>query len=95
MKQPVYIEVNAGVRYWEDATINGKEDTDGALTPFRKGNDWCPVIRLHDGMVIDWPIGTTADVHFKVCDDGEYWLLDEACQRIGKWAGYYVPDAFL
>jgi hypothetical protein len=24
-----YIEVRAQVRYWEDATINGTEDTDG------------------------------------------------------------------
>lgn len=93
--QPEYIEVEAGVRYWEDATINGQEDTNGTLTPFRKGNDWCPVIRLSDGVIMDWPSGTTADVHFKVCDDGEYWLLDAQHQRIAKWAGYYVPDDFL
>lgn len=92
---PLYIEVSAGVRYWEDATINDQEDINGTLTPFRKGNDWCPVIRLSDGMVMDWPAGMTANIHFKVCDDGEYWLLDEQRQRIAKWAGYYVPNYFL
>ena len=90
-----YIEVSAEVRYWEDAAINGIEDTDGTLTPFRKGNSWCPVIRLTDGMVMDWPAGLTADIHFKVCDAGEYWLLDKSRNRIGKWAGYYVPNDFL
>lgn len=91
----VYIEVSADVRYWEDATINGKEDTDGTLTPFIKGDSWCPVIRLTDGRVMDWPTGMVADIHFKVCDAGEYWLLDENRQRIAKWAGYYVPSEFL
>lgn len=95
MSEPVYIEVSAGVRYWEDATISGKEDADGTLTPLRNGENWCPVIRLSDGMVMDWPAGTTADVHFKVCDAGEYWLLDERRKRVGKWAGYYVPNEFL
>ena len=90
-----YIEVSAEVRYWEDATINGTEDTDGTLTPLKRGELWCPVIRLADGQVMDWPTGTTANIHFKVCDEGEYWLLDEAKKRIAKWGGYYVPDEIL
>lgn len=90
-----YIEVDAGVRYWEDAIINGVEDADGSLTPLRKGDRWCPVIRLDDGVVMDWPTGTVADIHFKVCDDGEYWLLDAERKRIAKWTGFYVPDDFL
>jgi hypothetical protein len=93
--QATYIEVSACVRYWEDATINGATDTDGTLTPMRKGDNWEPVIRLADGMVMDWPQGTTADVHFKVCDAGEYWLLDDERKRVAKWAGFYVPDDFL
>ena len=80
--QATYVEVSAGVRYWEDATINGTTDTDGKLTPLRKGDNWEPVIRLADGMVMDWPQGTTADVHFKVCDAGEYWLLDDERKRV-------------
>lgn len=93
--QAKYIEVSAGVRYWEDASVNGAEDTDGALIPFRKGDIWAPVIRLADGLVMDWPQGTTADIHYKVCDAGEYWLLDDERKRIAKWGGFYVPGAFL
>jgi len=95
MKDAKYIEVSAEVRYWEDATINGEEDTNGTLTPFKRANVWSPVIRLLDGQVIDWPQGTVADIHFKVCDAGEYWLLDADKNRIAKWGGYYVPDDFL
>ncbi len=93
--QATYIEVSAEVRYWEDAKINGVEDENGTLTPFRSGNLWCPVIRLEDGTVMDWPAGMVADFHFKVCDAGQYWLLDDSRKRVAQWAGYYVPDEFL
>ena len=87
-----YIEVSASVRYWEDANVNGFSDTDGTLIPHRKGDRWAPVIRLADGMVMDWPLGVIADVHYKVCDEGEYWLLDEDRKRVAKWKSSYVPD---
>lgn len=89
-----YIEVSAQVRYWEYATINGVEDTNATML-FRCGDLWKPVIRLSDGHVMDWPEGMTADIHYKVCDAGEYWLQDETGKRIAKWAGYYVPNGFL
>lgn len=92
---PTYIEVSAGVRYWEDTTVNGTEDTDGTLIPMRKGGCWAPVIRLADGMVMGWPEGTQADINYKVCDQGEYWLLNEAQKCVAKWNGYYVPNDFL
>jgi len=87
-----YIEVSAEVRYWEDATVNGQEDTDGALIPFKVGAVWTPVIRIADGVVMNWPQGTEASIHYKVCDAGEYWLLDADKKHIAKASGYYVPD---
>jgi hypothetical protein len=95
MSKHTYIEVSAQVRYWEDATINGEDDADGTLTPFRRGELWCPVIRLADGLVMDWPAGMEAEFHFKVCDAGEYFLLDDSRRRVAKWAGHYVPEDFL
>lgn len=92
---PVFLEVAANVRYWDDATINGQAEESGANVPFKNGETWAPVIRLADGVIENWPTGTIADIHFKVCDAGEYWLLDEAKKRIAKWGGYYVPDDFL
>lgn len=89
------IEVCAEVRYWEDARVNGADDNDGTLIPFRIGSLWKPLIRLADGYIIGWPEGTTASIHYKVADQGEYWLTDESQERIAKWKGDYVPDEFL
>jgi hypothetical protein len=93
--QATYIEVSAEVRYWEDAEVNGVEDNGGTLIPFRTRDCWTPVIRLSDGQVTGWPQGTTADIHYKVCDAGEYWLLNDKRERVAKWAGFYVPGDFL
>ena len=90
-----YIEVSAEVRYWDDAEINGVSRQDGSTVPFKQESLWRPTIRLADGQVMEWPEGTTADIHFKVCDQGEYWLLDEDRNRVAKWRGHYVPDDFL
>lgn len=85
-----YLKVDAGVRYWDDATINGKEDTNGDLTPLRAGNRWVIVIDVETGIIKNWPKGTIADVHFKVCDDGIYHLIDENWNTIIIKEGY-VP----
>ena len=89
-----FVEVQADVRYWEDGEINGEEDTEGKI-PLRCNDSWCPVIALVDGQIQDWPSGVTARVHYKVCDAGEYWLLNEEGKRIAKWKGSYVPDKIL
>ena len=93
--QATYLEVCATARFWEDATVNGVEDTDGTLMPMRENEHWRPVIRLADGALMNWPQGTTAHIYYKVCDEGEYWLLDDAQKRVAKWSDCYVPDAFL
>jgi hypothetical protein len=91
-KVPVaFIEVAADVRYWEDASVEGVADVNGDI-PLREGDTWKPVINLATGEVKGWPQGVTADVHYKVCDEGEYWLQDESGQRVAKWKGCYVPD---
>ncbi|MFA5630317.1 MAG: hypothetical protein WC997_02295 [Porticoccaceae bacterium] len=95
MKEATFIEVDADVRYWEDATVNGVEDIDGTLVPCRKGDAWAPTIRLADGYIKGWPEGTTASIYYKVCDQGLYWLLSEGGLRIAKWRGDYVPDNIL
>lgn len=90
MSEPTYLQAKCGVRYWEDASVNGVQDADGTLIPCHVGDDWRPLIELATGTVMDWPTGTTADVHYKVCDDGRYWLLDEKLDELRCIEGY-VP----
>jgi len=95
MKNATHLLVEAEVRYWEDATVNGVEDVDGSLIPFKRGDIWKPAIRLADGQIVNWPQGTKADIHYKVCDAGEYFLADDNLQKVAKYNDYYVPNDFL
>ncbi len=84
--------VEADVRYWEDATVNGVEDENGDLIPCKVGDTWKPIIDLDTGLITNWEKGKEANIHYKVCDAGEYWLQDENGEKIVKAKGYYVPD---
>lgn len=86
-----YLKAECGVRYWEDGTVNDTEDTDGSLIPCRERDAWCPIIDLNTGAIADWPEGTTADIHYKVCDDGRYSLLNED-RNVVKEIDGYVPS---
>jgi hypothetical protein len=91
---PARLIVAAGVRYWEDGQVNGIPDNDGTLIPLRSGDLWRPAIDLTTGKILCWPDGTVADVHYKVCEAGEYWLEDREWRR-AKWKGDYVPTDLL
>lgn len=84
------LHVHAGVRYWEDATVNGIEDTEGDKIPCREDDDWCPVIDIDTGIIKNWVKGVTAEIHYKVCDAGVYELMDTECEIIATEEGY-VP----
>lgn len=82
--------VEAGVRYWEDATVNDIEDKAGDLIPCRDGDYWKPIIDIETGVITNWTKGVVADIHYKVCDDGTYYLKDAKNKTILKKEGY-VP----
>ena len=95
INQPVDFEVvilraHMGVRYWEDGEINGESDVDGKLIPLRISDAWKIDIELSTGKVLNWPDGTTAKVHYKVADDGIYYLLGSDGAVIAERDGY-VP----
>lgn len=86
------LHVEAGVRYWEDATVNGVEDEAGDLIPFKDGDYWRPVIDINTGIILNWPLGTIADIHYKVCDDGSYFLKDAKGKTVLSIEDNYVPS---
>ena len=95
IKQEVEIKtlvVEAGVRYWEDGEVNGIEDTEGNLIPCRQGDCWCPHIDIDSGIITNWTKGTKANVHYKVCDSGNYFLNDENGAQILSIEDDYVPS---
>ena len=85
-----YLQADCAVRYWEDAKVDGVEDTDGTLIPCREGEDWRPLIDLDAGKIVNWKPGVKASIHYKVCDAGRYELLDEN-KNIVKSIDGYVP----
>jgi hypothetical protein len=86
------LKVRAGARYWEDATVNGVEDTEGNLIPCREGDDFCPIIDLETGVILNWEQGKTADIHYKVCDDGDYYVLDVNDEVVLHKEGYVIDS---
>lgn len=86
-----YLKASMGVRYWEDATLNGQPRFEEDDFPLRKFDTWNITIDLHTGHILNWPLGTDASVHFKVCDDGVYSLLDENMNEVVTKEGY-VPS---
>ena len=86
-----HLKTSIGARYWEDAKVNGVVDENGDLIPLRNGDYWCPTIEIETGIIQDWKIGTTANIHYKCCDDGEYWLVTDDNLEV-KMNGYYVPS---
>lgn len=85
-----YLNVSVGVRYWEDATVNGVDDVDCKI-PCVNGDRWEPIIEVDSGKIANWTQGVTAEIHYKICDDGTYTLIDGHGLKIISKDGY-VPD---
>ena len=63
-------------------------------TPMER-QDWCPVIDVNEGKVLDWPENFVLSTHFKVCDQGVYVYSnqDESQQIVSTDCDeYYVPN---
>ena len=93
------ILVDTYVRYWEDTDVNGQpDDADTPKIPCavkgEKGYRWMPIIDIETGQIRNWREGTTAKIHYKVCDEFECRIIDEkGGQRclIKDYEGY-VPE---
>lgn len=87
-----FLKADCGVRYWEDAEVNGVEDDENKPSmPFASKDSWCPIIDIEAGAIVDWPKGVTAETHYKVCDAGVYTLLDADRNEVKQIDGY-VPS---
>ena len=85
------VRCTMNVRYWEDADVNGVEDSEGDKIPLRKGDTWDITIDLESGIIENWTKGVTASVHYKVCDAGAYQLIDYDGNVMAE-RDHYVPS---
>ena len=84
--------VKAQPRYWEDAVIDGKNDTENGLyIPCKNGNIWNPHIDIDSGIITNWDKGVKANIHYKVADCCGYELLDNDGNIIIEFEDGYVP----
>ena len=90
-KEVSILSVSVEPRYWEDSTVNGIEDEGGLLIPCREEDLWCPEINLETGVILNWKQGIKANIHYKVCDAGEYILINKYGVPIKEIEGY-VPS---
>lgn len=91
MKTPRFLKISAVALDYDDAIVNGIECNSGDTIPFMVDNVWNPVVDIQSGMIVDWPSGVTAEFHFKVCDQGNYYLLDDDGCVIAERIDNYVP----
>lgn len=89
--------VEARIEHWEDTHVNSVADTNGQLIPCRKGPLWAPIIELGTGKILNWNeiTPTEARIHYKVRDEGSYFLSNQRLEKIAKWKDDYVPDHIL
>lgn len=84
--------VKAEPRYWEDAVIDGKDDTESGLyVPCKNGNIWNPHIDIDTGIITNWDKGVKANIHYKVADCCGYELLDSNDNVVISFEDGYVP----
>ena len=86
------LSVSIEDHYWEDAEVNGVEDTDGTLIPCRNGDKWEVDIDVDTGKILNWEQGKEAKIHYKVRDGGSYSLFDSNGTKRLRLDGCYVPD---
>ena len=93
------ILVSAYVMFWADGTVNGVEDDDDTpnMPCAVKGDNgyrWMPIIDIETGQIRNWREGTTAEIHYNVCDEFECRIIDEKGSEhcLIKDYGGYVPE---
>lgn len=85
------LQLKAGVRYWEDSEVNGVADETGDLIPCRSGDLWCPIIDIDTGVITNWEKGKTAEIHYKVCDQCSWDIIDDKGEIVQSVEDEYVP----
>ncbi len=80
------VDIKVPVRY-------GDEDMPYDF-PKRSGDVWAITVDIDTGTIRNWP-NYVANVHMKVCDEGEYTLRDASGKEVAKKEFDYVPHGLI
>lgn len=86
------LEVKAKPTQWKSAIVDGNDDVEGILIPCRFGDCWCPIININTGVITNWKKGVTAEIYYKICDNGSYYLKDSEYNPLASIEEDYVPN---
>lgn len=88
-----YLRVHIPVRYDEEDI---PKDFPLRVENDKNGYDWWDAtIEIDTAKILNWPQGITGEMFMKVCDEGSYFLLDEAGETIKEIIEDYVPNNLL
>lgn len=90
--QPVEIDVSL-VRI--DVPVRYEEEDIPNDFPLRDGDMWKAIVAINNGQIQGWPQGRAGEMHMKVCDGGEYSLLNHAGEQVGETLSDYVPGGLI
>ena len=61
-------------------------------SPGRRCDRWEVIVDIDTGRIRNWPAGKTGTVFMKVCDEGNYTLLDQNGDALARITEDYVPE---
>lgn len=62
--------------------------------PLRDDELWSAVIDVDTGIIQDWPNGQSGEFYMKVCDSGEYYLMNGDAETVAEIKDY-VPHGLI
>lgn len=71
---------------------DGEDDSVPTDFPLLNGSMWNAHIDVDTGVIADWPQGDERELYVKVCDQGNYSLLDENGETLLERFDNYVPN---
>ena len=86
------IEARVKIEYWEDSKVDGEWDIDGNMPLRLKNNIWNIRVYLDDGRIVGWPVGTNADIFYRVGKSGKYSLMTKKKKKIATFKERHVPN---
>jgi len=97
---PRYLKVVANPRYLEDTYLNGKEDKEGEICIYDNDKQILDfVIDMVEGKILNWNNTQGAKIHYKIADEGKYYLIEYISQHMysikKEYSSYYVVDELL